>query len=164
MEGAMRLSEIMSTKVRTIGPAESAELAWDRMNMHQIHHLVVVRDGEILGIITDRDLGSTHGQEVREGRSVRDLMTPAVTTATSDLTVREAANLMRGHHAGSLPVVDEGKLVGIVTVWDFLDLIGRGADRPVPHPDRWTMRNRGDVLHGPQVAKLTRRAKGGVSR
>jgi acetoin utilization protein AcuB len=129
----MRVSDIMSTKVRTIGPAESAELAWDRMKMHQIHHLVVVRDSEIVGIITDRDLGSAHGSEVREGRSVRDLMTPAVTTAPSDLTVRAAANLMRGHHAGSLPVVDEGRLVGIVTVWDFLDLIGRGAERAAAH-------------------------------
>ena len=160
----MRLSEIMSTKVRTIGPAESAELAWDRMKLHQIHHLVVVRDNEIVGIVTDRDLGSNHGREVREGRSVRDLMTPSVTTAPSDLTIREAANLMRGHHAGSLPVVDDGKLVGIVTVWDFLDLIGRGAERPVAHPDRWTMKSRGDMPHGPKVAKLRRSVRTGAPR
>ena len=160
----MRLSDIMSTKVRTIGPQESADLAWDRMKMHRIHHLVVVRDSEIIGVITDRDLGSDHGADVREGRSVRDLMTAAVTTATSQLTVREAANLMRGHRAGSLPVVDGGTLVGIVTVWDFLDLIGRGADRPVTHRDRWTMKNRGDVPHVPTVAKLTRRAKSGAAR
>jgi CBS domain-containing protein len=160
----MRLSEIMSKNVRTIGPADSAELAWDRMNMHRIHHLVVVRDREIVGIITDRDLGSAHGGEVREGRSVRDLMTPAVTTATPDLTVREAANLMRGPRAASLPVVDRGKLVGIVTVWDLLELIGRGADRPVAHPNRWTMKNRGEVPHAPTLAKLSRGAKRGAAR
>jgi acetoin utilization protein AcuB len=160
----MRLSEIMSTKVRTIGPADSADLAWDRMKMHGIHHLVVVRDSEIIGVITDRDLGSTHGAGIREGRSVRDLMTPSVTTATPQLTVREAANLMRGHRAGSLPVVADGQLVGIVTVWDFLDLIGRGADRPVAHRERWTMKNRGETPHAPAIAKMGRRAKSGAAR
>ena len=139
----MRVAEMMSIHVRTIGPSDSAELAWDRMQMHRIHHLVVVRDSEILGIITDRDLGSAHGRDVREGRSVRDLMTASVITVPSNSTVREAANLMRGHHAGSLPVVDNGKLVGIVTVWDFLDLIGRGAERPVARSERWTLRDRG---------------------
>jgi CBS-domain-containing membrane protein len=73
--------------------------------------------------------------------------------------VREAANLMRGHRAGSLPVVDGGKLVGIVTVWDFLDLIGRGADRPVAHAERWVLNNRGRTPHAPGAAKLTSRAK-----
>lgn len=160
----MRVAEIMSTRVRTVGVADSAELAWDRMQLHGIHHLVVVRDAEIVGVITDRDLGSRHGREVREGRSVRDLMTPAVTTIASDATVREAANLMRGHRAGSLPVVDRGKLVGIVTVWDFLDLIGRGADRPVARPERWLLKDRGKVPNAPRRASLTNRTKGHVSR
>jgi CBS domain-containing protein len=155
----MRVAEIMSAHVRTVGPADSAELAWDRMRMHDIHHLVVVRDREILGIVTDRDLGSTHGREVREGRSVRDLMTPRVTTVSSNTTIREAANLMRGHRAGSLPVVDDGRLVGIVTVWDFLDLIGRGAERPVPQAERWTMRDRGKAPHANAAARLASRAK-----
>lgn len=162
----MRVADMMSTHVRTIGPAESAELAWDRMRMHGIHHLVVVRDHQILGIITDRDLGSTHGREVREGRSVRDLMTPQVTTIAPDATARAAANLMRGHRAGSLPVVDDGRLVGIVTVWDFLDLMGRGADRPAAHADRWLLRDRGKTPHGNAAARFTSRAKvrGGSTR
>lgn len=160
----MRVAEIMSTRVRTVGPADSAELAWERMRMHRIHHLVVVRDSQILGIITDRDLGSTHGGEVRAGRSVRDLMTASVLTTSSTSRVREAANLMRGHRAGSLPVVDEGKLVGIVTVWDFLDLIGRGADRPVARPERWVLKDRGKAPHAMQRAKLAAGAKGQVAR
>lgn len=139
----MRVAEIMSRHVRTVGVTDSAGLAWDRMQMHRIHHLVVVHDHEILGVITDRDLGSKHGTEVREGRSVRDLMTAGVITIAPDATVREAANLMRGHRAGSLPVVDEGRLVGIVTVWDLLDLIGRGAERPVARTTRWVLKDRG---------------------
>lgn len=160
----MRVAEIMTTPVRTIGPSESATLAWERMQMHHIHHLVVTRDAHILGIISERDLGGRSGQEVRVGRSVRDLMTPAVTTIDSHCTVREAANLMRGHRAGSLPVVDEGRLVGIVTVWDFLDLIGRGADRPVAHSERWTLRDRGKAPHAVRRAQLASRAKAHVAR
>jgi len=160
----MRVAEIMSPRVRTIGPAESAELAWDRMRMHQIHHLVVVHDTEILGIITERDLGSKHGESVRQGRSVRDLMTPRAITAAPHATVRAAANLMRGHRSGSLAVVDEGRLVGIVTVWDFLDLLGRGADRPIAHINRWLLRDRGKAPHASGVAKLTSRAKSRTSR
>jgi CBS domain-containing protein len=155
----MRIAEIMSTHVRTVGVADSAELAWDRMQMHRIHHLVVVHDGDILGVITDRDLGSRYGREVREGRSVRDLMTPGVVTIAPTATVREAANLMRGHRAGSLPVVDEGRLVGIVTVWDFLDLIGRGADRPVAQAERWVLKDRGKAPRATAAARLTSRAK-----
>ena len=160
----MRVAEIMSTRVRTIGPADSAELAWDRMQMHRIHHLVVVRDSEILGILTDRDLGSAHGREVREGRSVRDLMTASVITTPSNGTVRQAANLLRGHRAGSLPVVDNGKLVGIVTVWDFLDLIGRGAERPVARRERWMLKDRGTVPQAGRRPRLSNRTKAPVNR
>ena len=157
----MRIAEIMSTRVRTIGPADSAQMAWDRMQMHRIHHLVVVRDGEILGVLSDRDLGGSHGREVREGRSVRDLMTASVFTTSSNGTIREAANLMRGHRAGSLPVVDNGKLVGIVTVWDFLDLIGRGAERPTARAERWTLKDRGKA---PRRPTLTKQPRGQLSR
>ena len=151
----MRVEEIMSTHVRTVGVADSAELAWERMRLHRIHHLVVVRDGDILGVITDRDLGGRRGRDLREGRSVRDLMTPAVTTATPDTTVREAANLMRGHGAGCLPVVENGRLVGIVTVWDLMELIGRGSERPVASATRWVLRDRGRRPHAQTAAKST---------
>jgi acetoin utilization protein AcuB len=152
----MRVGEIMSTRVRTVGPADSAEAAWERMWLHRIHHLVVARDRDILGIITDRDLGGRRGRDVREGRSVRDLMTHAVTTATPETTVREAANLMRGHRAGCLPVVEDGRLVGIVTVWDLIDLIGRGAERPFAKTSRWILKDRGPA-HGKSGRKATRR-------
>jgi acetoin utilization protein AcuB len=171
----MRVAEIMSTHVRTVGPADSAELAWDRMRLHRIHYLVVVRDAEILGVITDRDLGGRRGPEVREGRSVRDLMTPAVTSASPDTTIREAANVMRGHGAGCLPVVDKGRLVGIVTVWDLMELIGRGATRPVAKPPRWVLRDRGQQPYtqaaaqarasrslAPESPQRTRRVRKGV--
>jgi CBS domain-containing protein len=50
---------------------------------------------------------------------------------------------MRGRTIGSLPVVEKGRLAGIVTVTDLLDLIGRGVERPVEKGKRWTLKHRG---------------------
>jgi CBS domain-containing membrane protein len=155
----MRVAVIMTTRVRTIGPSESAELAWDRMRMNRIHHLVVVRDSDVLGVLTDRDLGSSHGKEIRENRSVHDLMTTNVTTITPETTIRDAANLMRSRSAGCLPVLDrDRRVVGIVTVSDMLKLIGRGVDRPAPR-ERRILKDRGQRPHPLELAKASSRAK-----
>jgi acetoin utilization protein AcuB len=154
----MRVSEVMSKPVRTIGPADSAQLAFDRMQMHGIHHLVVVRDHQLLGVVTDRDLGSRQGSEMRDGRTVHDLMTPGVVTITPHATVRDAANAMRSRSAGCLPVIEDDRLVGIVTVRDLLDILGRGVDRPAAG-ERVVMKGRGPRLRAQSQAKLANRAK-----
>ena len=129
----MRLSEIMSKPVHTIGAAEPAIAAWESMRLHGTHHLVVAgSEGHVIGVITAGDLGGKNGDVVRARRRVSDLMTEKVVVARPDMTVRQAANLMRGHAVGCLPVFDErDHLKGIVTVVDLLELLGRGAERPV---------------------------------
>jgi CBS domain-containing protein len=57
-------------------------------------------------------------------------------------TVRKAANLMRGRSIGCLVVTKRDRIVGIVTVADLLELVGRGADRPVASTTRWTLKHR----------------------
>ena len=120
----MRLREIMSTRVQTIAPTESAETAWERMSAHRIHHLVVVSEND-LGIISDTDLGGIRGETLRQGRTVADLMSPAHVKAEPETTIRQAANLLRGRSIGCLPVFEGAKLVGIITTTDLLGLIGR---------------------------------------
>ena len=129
----MRLSEIMSKPVHTIGAAEPATAAWESMRLHGTHHLVVAgSEGHVIGVITSGDLGGKNGEVVRARRRVSDLMTEKVVVARPDMTVRQAANLMRGHAVGCLPVFDERHhLKGIVTVIDLLELLGRGAERPL---------------------------------
>lgn len=102
----MRLADIMATAVDTIDLAAPAESAWQRMRLGRIHHLVVMNGRAVAGIISDRDLGGARGGPVREGRQVRELMTPNVVAAAPTTTVREAANLMRGRSIGCLPVLD----------------------------------------------------------
>jgi len=138
----MRLLDIMNCKVETVSATESAERAWRRMRLRKIHHLVVVHDARVMGVLSDRDLGGSRGASLRKGRIVAHLMTPFVISAKPTTTIQQAANMMRGHPIGCLPVMEDRKLVGIVTVADLLALLSREAERPVPKTKRSTVRHR----------------------
>ena len=133
----MRMSEIMSTPVASIDAAASGETAWNEMRLRNAHHLVVLSGREVIGVVSSRDV------EHRRDRLVAELMSRDVVTADPKMTVRQAANQLRGRYIGCLPIVDRGKLVGIVTVSDLLELLGRGAVAPSPRAERWTLKGRG---------------------
>lgn len=126
----MRLQEIMTRKVATIAPDEAAAVAWSRMRERRIRHLVVTDRKRLVGVISDRDLGGAGGAQIRRNRVVRELMTPKTASAAPGTTLRQAANLMGSQRIGCLPVVDGGRVVGIVTATDVLGELGRGAIRP----------------------------------
>lgn len=110
------------------------------MRRRGIRHLVVMdRDG-IVGVLTERDLGGRAGADVRKGRRVRDLMTPRVVSAEPETTLRGAADLMRARLIGSLPVVEDHQLVGIVTATDVFDALGRDAIGPLSRAERQLLR------------------------
>ncbi len=126
----MRIGEIMSTDVLATTPGAKADHIWNEMQLRKIRHYVVMSGTRVVGVISDRDLGGRSGASVRKGRSVAELMAHGVVTAEPDTTLRQAANLMRGRTIGCLPVLEDGRLVGIVTVTDILDQLGRGSTRP----------------------------------
>ena len=132
----MRVQEIMTTPVRTVTAATSANEAWNAMRMNGIRHLVVVDNGDVVGVLSERDAGGRAGAAVRTGRTVADLMTKPAVTVARETTVRRAASLMRGRSIGCLVVVAGQKVSGIVTVADLLALLGRGIDRPSARPRR----------------------------
>lgn len=134
----MRVSDIMTQKVEIVEMQEPAEHAWNLMREKRIHHLVVKNGGEIVGILSERDLGGKDREEFRQTSKVVNAMTAYAVKASPDMTVREAANLMRGWSIGCLPVLEDGKLVGIVTVSDLLSILSRGG---VKAP-RWTLAHR----------------------
>ena len=135
----MRVGDIMTKKVETISAGESLGAALERMRQRRIRHLVVMSGKKLAGIVSKRDLGAL-GRE--EGR-VEDVMSAPAVSATADMTVRKAANLLRGRSVGCLPVMEDGDLVGIVTTTDLLERIGRGAEHPVSRGERWTLKGRG---------------------
>ena len=138
----------MSTKVKTIKPVATADAAWERMKNGDIHHLVVVDSGNVVGVISQRDLGGARGAALRKGKTVDDLMSGQVLSAKPTDTLRQAANKLRGYGVGCLPIMQDGKLKGILTVTDLLELIGRGVERPEQRTKR-AMRKRKQGGHTP---------------
>ena len=128
----MRVRDVMSTGVKSVGVELPADEAWQWMRAERIHHLVVLDGKAIAGVISDRDAGGPKGDAVRAGHDVGELMTRHVVTVTPDTTVKRAANLMRGRSIGCAVVTDKGRVAGIVTTSDLLELLGRGAIRPTP--------------------------------
>ena len=128
----------MTRRVETISAGEPLGAAVERMRQRRIRHLVVMSGKKLAGVVSARDLGSPD-----RGARVEDVMTAPAVSATSDMTVRKAANLLRGRSIGCLPVMEDGNLVGIVTTTDLLERIGRGVEHPVSKGKRWILKGRG---------------------
>ena len=137
----MRVRDIMHTKVETISLRESAAAAFERMRRARIRHLVVQDGKKIVGVLSDRDVAGVGSP--RQVETVEDVMTSPALSCSPDLTLRKAANLLRGRTMGCLPVVEDGKIVGIVTTTDLLETIGEGVERPVQKTRRWILKDRG---------------------
>lgn len=129
---AMRLSDVMTDRVYQVSPDTTADIAWELMRLRRIHHLVVTEDSRIVGVLSARDFGGIKGRRARESRTVADLMTLTVVTASPATSLRRAANIMRGYGIGCLVVVDRRRIVGIVTAADLLELLDQGVT-VVPH-------------------------------
>lgn len=125
----MRVQDVMTEGVQTVSPGTPADDAWNLMRAKRIHHLVVTEGRRVVGVLSDRDAGGLRGPSVRRNRTVGELMTGHVVTVLPTTPVRKAANLMRGRSIGCLVVTNATRIVGIVTVSDLLELLGRGADR-----------------------------------
>ena len=136
----MRLREIMRSRVITIEAKQPASVAWSRMQRHRIRHLVVLDGSHLVGMVSERDLGGRSGDALRRGRTVEELMTSSLVSAEPETTLRQASNLMRARRVGSLPVLEDGRLVGIVTATDVLDELGRGSSRPAIKAKHRTLR------------------------
>jgi acetoin utilization protein AcuB len=148
----MRVQDVMTREVKTVSPETTADEAWDVMKAGGIHHLVVKNGRTIVGILSHRDAGGRLGAPVRKGHVVGDLMTEPVLTVPPETTVRKAANLMRGRSIGCLVVADARRVLGIVTVSDLLELVGRGLDRHVETTTRWTIKHRAPHRRGHTAA------------
>jgi CBS domain-containing protein len=147
----MRLQDIMSTDIKTVSPSVTVATARNLMRLDAIHHLLVVDERRVVGVVSDRDLGGRVAARRGDGgaTSIADVMSEHVVTVPADTTIRQAANLMRGHGIGCLAIVADEKPVGIVTITDLLELIGRGVERPIERSTRPTLSRRGPRDAGP---------------
>jgi len=116
------VKDVMVTDVVTVEPDVDVRRAVRAMNDFEIGCLVVVEAGRVVGILTERDVLKRVVDEGRkpEETSVREVMSKPPITISPDADLETAIELMFKHKIKKLPVVENGKLVGLIT---FTDLV-----------------------------------------
>lgn len=135
----MYVKQFMTSRVFTVSPEDNIADTMALMREKQINRLPVVEKGRLVGIVTDGDLREVSPSPATTlsifelnylvGKTpIREVAVKKVITCTPDTKIEDAALLMREHGIGALPVIENGKLVGIVTESDifdtFLDIMG----------------------------------------
>ena len=118
----MKVSELMTASVVTITPEETASVAARLLSRHNIGSLpVCTMDGRLRGIVTDRDivLRCIAAENAPENTPVREIMTRGVLTVSPEDDVREATRIMATEQIRRLPVVQSGKVVGMLSLGDM---------------------------------------------
>lgn len=109
------VSDLMSPLATTVLPVTSADHARKLMEESRVRHLLVVgANQELLGVISDRDLAATNAQTAAE------LMTPNPVTVDPHTLLSPAITLLLRRTISCLPVVESGKLLGVLTTTDLL--------------------------------------------
>ena len=119
MKTSVHVSEVMTKAPLTIDPEAPVATAVAVMRERQVLHLPVVEaDGRLSGIVSDRDLRGVEGE-----RRVLDVMTWGAVTVGPTAPIAQAAAIMATERVGCLPVVDDGRLVGILTERNVLEVV-----------------------------------------
>ena len=131
MAERVTVKDLMSEKVATVARKDTVEIADGVMTMGRIRHLPVMEGTEVVGILSQRDLfrsalgaalafGIQRPQEILRVLEVGDVMTTPPVTIGPEAAVQDAARAMEEKRIGCLPVVENGRLVGILTDTDIL--------------------------------------------
>ena len=129
--GRTRVRDIMSEKMVTISESDTLSTVEDIMTLGRVRHMPVVHAGRLVGVVSERDLLRTSLSNLTEfGSEERRLFLHAVEiarvmsappiTIAPDATVEEAAQVMADRKIGCLPVLEDERLLGIVTETDVL--------------------------------------------
>ena len=123
----MNIRDVMTTNPRTVSPNEPIQNAARIMRDEDTGAVPVVDNGRPVGIVTDRDIVVRAVAEGQLNRPVREIVTDSVITVSPDMSTREATELMSEHQIRRLPVVENDRLVGIVSIGDLA--VKEGSDR-----------------------------------
>jgi CBS domain-containing protein len=131
----MNIRDVMTSNPRTVSPEDTIQNAARIMRDEDTGVVPVVDNGRAVGVVTDRDIVIRAVADGQLNRAVRDIVSGDVITATPDMSTNEAAELMSEHQVRRLPVVENERLVGIVSIGDLA--VKGGNDKRV-----------GDALQG----------------
>jgi acetoin utilization protein AcuB len=171
----MHVSEIMTCELVTVTPDDSVEEAVRLLQRRGIRHLLVVQQGKLVGIISDRDIKRTLDPRktrkkimgvgglyfLLEPLLVREIMTRDPVTITPQTEIRQAAWIMVQRRFGALPVVENGSLVGILTETDVLSYFAEFDQAEAELPTAAQQPAKKTPARRARPTKPTAKAKGG---
>jgi len=122
------IEAIMSTNLITVSPTATLAEARTLMHDHRIHHIPVIDDDKLIGLVTLTNVLAATDSFLRDPKNrihaneilIKDAMVPDVATVDFHASLRHAALFIEKHKIGCLPVMDDDKLVGIITDTDFV--------------------------------------------
>ncbi len=115
------VEQFMSKDLFTVRPQDVVDLAASLMKWKHIRHVPVEDDsGNLVGILSHRDILKLMTEHCGEEIIVRDVMKTDLVCATPEMSSLDALKTMRDHDIGCLPVIHKNKLVGLITAHDFL--------------------------------------------
>ena len=122
--------QIKGNAVHTVSPGTSVYEALEELENNNMGSLVVVENGKLIGIFTERDYAR---KVILKGRSskdtqVRDIMTERPIFVTPDATIEECMQLMSSKNFRHLPVLENDQLVGVISISDLVKFIIREKD------------------------------------
>jgi CBS domain-containing protein len=139
----MKVADLLDGKVQyllTVKPNESVGFLARKLQQHRVGVLIVSRDGQTLdGIISERDIAYSLADRRGELHllPVSALMTRRVVTCTMQSSLPEVMQLMRQHHIRHVPVVEEERVVGIISIRDVMEFRLSEMERRYKAFGRW---------------------------
>ena len=138
----MRVSHLLAEKGREVWSIEADQAVLAAIQVMADRHvgaLPVLRDGDLVGIVSERDYAR---KVVLLGRSSSDtrvaqIMSSPVRTVASDATVQYCMELMTEHRIRHLPVVDSGRLVGMISIGDCVRAVIEDQAETIRHLERF---------------------------
>ena len=128
----MKVKDVMTTKVITVREEQTKQQAARLLSQHRISGLPVVKDDDLLvGVVTGYDVIA------KEGKTVGDIMTRGVISVAADTDLEEASYILVHERIKRLPVLDQGRVIGMISRGDVVKEIAT----------RWVCYVCGEVVH-----------------
>jgi len=117
----MIVSDVMNKNVVVAKSDVTIKEASKVMSQYKIGSLIILKDSEIMGIITDTDIVRALAKDMDADTTImEEIMSKKVVTIEPEKTIEDAVDLMIKHKIKRLPVVEEGKIKGIITATDII--------------------------------------------
>ncbi|MDP4144424.1 MAG: CBS domain-containing protein [Bacillota bacterium] len=126
----MKVKDLMTKSIASLNPEDTIEQAAHLMKQYDIGSIPVCSGEKVIGIITDRDItlrSVAEGENVKK-QTVREIMTSNPVTCSPDTDIHDATRIMSERQIRRIPIVDQDKLIGMLSLGDVAVNSGLGRD------------------------------------